>query len=305
MRGNYREMSYAEEAAKDGSIFSAWTRTWGLHIRPWYDKDKLKFSFVEVGQKGKGKSFDIYMDIIKYGFPCFKKWANDIKSPSRRFERILAAEAEAGEKYPKAYKYVTGEKGNKTIGICNSTNGSYCINASIMTDKGTVYANIPVDFGDLELIVDAFNQGYAGRLVELEEYRFEKSEELAKYYEDHDNVSDKAVIADQFEVPAESIQTAEPAEEFPAEDSLQNTAEESEVKMTVSVGYPEKEDGEMVFNGTDKGTGKDVSLYVKNETMLGEQKEKWSLLAAVLKEGRRTVTFIVEPGEKIFIKKIA
>ena len=75
--------------------------------------------------------------------------------------------------------------------------------------------------------------------------------------------------------------------------------------MTVSVGYPEKEDGEMVFNGTDKGTGKDVSLYVKNETMLGEQKEKWSLLAAVLKEGRRTVTFIVEPGEKIFIKKIA
>ena len=279
---NYREISYAEAAAKDNSLFSAWTRKWGMHVRPWYNMDKLKFSFVEVGKSGKGDSFDIYMDIIKYGFPCFKKWANDILSPSGRFERIMNHERQQNEKYPKAYKYTTGEKGNKSIGICNSTNGGYCINASISKDGKNVYANIPVDFGDLQILAQAFTDSYAEREIYLRELRKKSESEFSKHYEDTDTST--SVLED-----AELIKS-----------------DNTDI-MTATIGLPEKGNGEFIFKGTDKDD-KPVILHVANVTMKGEQKDKWNKLAENLKISYQTVDFKItsyEDKDGMWITEIA
>ena len=185
MKGeNYRTQSYVAEAASNNSIFSIWTKTWGLHIYPWYSADKLKFSFVEVGKNGKG--FDIYMDTIKFGAPCFYKWAKDILNPNRKFESILNNEKQAGEKYPKAYKFITGNNGNKSIGICNSQNGKYCINGTVKDENGQKYANIPIEFSDLEMLADFFLHSYSKRMVQLETIRERAEVERSQYFKDTD-----------------------------------------------------------------------------------------------------------------------
>ena len=124
-----RTKSLIEEQMEDNSLLTIWTQKWGLIIRPWYSADKLVFSFVEKGQKGAG--FDVFMDIQKDGTTCFDDWAYDI-THDRRAESILYKEKQSGQQYPMHYKYVTGEKGDKSVGICNSRNGSgYVINAAV------------------------------------------------------------------------------------------------------------------------------------------------------------------------------
>lgn len=177
-----RTLSYAEEAALDNSLFTVWTLNWGIKVHPWFNKDKLKFSFIEKGKAGKGKSFDIYMDIIKYGAPCWEKWSNDILSPSRRFEAILATEQQRGEQFPKAYKFVTGTNGSKSIGFCNSKTGKYCLNARI---PGAI-ANIPLDFGDIMILAKSIEEAYTERKIQLMEIRKKAEEKNAAYYKDID-----------------------------------------------------------------------------------------------------------------------
>ena len=124
-----RTVSHIQEQMAENAIFESWTQTWGLKVYPTYGIDKLKFSFVEKGAKGEGKSFDIYMDCLRDGAQCFDNWAYDILHG--RLERVLSAEKQAGEKYPKCYKYTTGENAEKSLGIMNSTSGGYCVNASV------------------------------------------------------------------------------------------------------------------------------------------------------------------------------
>lgn len=280
-----RVQSYLEEATERNAIFSAWTLKWGIHVSPWYNKDKLKFSFVEVGKNGKGNSFDVYVDTIKFLGPCFYKWAKDILSSSRRFENILAQELKAGEKYPKHYKFVTGNKGNKSVGICNSQNGKYCINATASINGKSTSANIPVDFSDLELLAEMFMESYKERLAAVEARRKEVEKTIQNHFNKDEDSSNHTVEDEQ-----EDVQTVEQPEL---------------VSMKVSVGSPEKGNGEFVFNGINKETNENITLYVANSTMLGEQKERWNSLAAALKEGHRVVTFIVRPGEKNMIESIA
>lgn len=300
----YREISYAESAAKDNSIFTAWTRKWGIHVRPWYAMDKLKFSFVDVGKSGKGDSFDICMDIVKYGFPCFKKWVNDILSPTRRFEMILAQEAKEGEQYPKHYKYVTGNKGDKSIGICNSKNGGYVINASINKKGKRIIANIPVDFGDLMMLAQNFLDSYEERASYLTEIRKEAEINLAKYYEDPDNTSDKPVIADETMEDAKQIDESANKPQIKEEPK---TDDDTLTQMKVSLsGLPEKLTGEFVFNAINKDTGSDIKLFVTNAVLTGEQKETWKNLSEALKTRRVAITFLVRTNDnKVMIEKIA
>jgi len=169
-----REESIIEEAAKDNELFRLWTQTWGLIVRPAYDIDKLKFSFIEKGTEGKGKSFDIYVECLKFGASCFDDWAYDILN-DRRLEKILAKEKQEGQKYPVYYKYVTGENGEKSVGIANSTKGDgYCINAC-GGDK--TYANVPVSFHDLRKMAEAYKRSYRKRVAYLDQLREEAEEE--------------------------------------------------------------------------------------------------------------------------------
>lgn len=293
----YRSKSYAEEAANDNSLFSAWTKKWGIHIRPWYAMDKLKFSFVDVGKAGKGDSFDICMDVIKFGFPCFKKWANDILSPTGRFERILASEAKAGEQYPKYYKYVTGDKGTKSIGICNSRNGGYVINASTIKDGRVIHANIPLDFGDLQIIAENFVRSYAEREAQLNNIRRNAEERVSYPFHDPDASTEKPVITDGYKENADSINTSIAPKEEPANETFA-------MKITLSE-LPVKLENEFMFKGVNEA-GNDVELFVTNAALCGEQKGTWQRLADMLKDKKISITFIVkEVDGKIMIEKIA
>lgn len=163
-----RNKSYIQQNAEKGAFMTLWGKTWGLSVYPAYSIDKVKFSFIEVGAEGKGKSFDIYVDTVRDGAQCFDNWAFDILN-DRRFERVLAEEAKAGNKYPVAYKFVTGENGEKGVGICNSTAaGKYTFQGEIPgADGKKVYANVQCNFSDLRRLAENFVKSYEARREEI------------------------------------------------------------------------------------------------------------------------------------------
>lgn len=179
-----RTISHIEEQMSQNAIIEMWTETRGFKVYTAYGIDKLKFSFIEKGAQGKGNSFDIYMECLRDGTQCFDNWAYDILHG--RFEKALYAEKQAGEKYPKAFKYVTGEVGEKTIGIMNSSsNTGYCINASIPNpnkknkddnEPAKLYCNFPVSFHDLRHLAERYLDSYSDRKKELEEIRKKASQ---------------------------------------------------------------------------------------------------------------------------------
>ena len=170
-----KDKSYIQKSAEKGAFMTLWGKTWGLSVYPAYGIDKVKFSFIEVGAEGKGKSFDIYVDTVRDGAQCFDNWAFDILN-DRRFERVLAEEAKAGNKYPVAYKYVTGENGEKGVGICNSTAaGKYSFQGEIPgADGKKVYANVQCNFNDLRRLAENFVKSYEAR---REEYKRDEAVE--------------------------------------------------------------------------------------------------------------------------------
>ena len=85
-----RKISHIQEQMEDNTLFETWTQAWGIKVYPAYGIDKLKFSFIDKGASGKGKSFDIYVETMKDGAQCFDNWAYDILHG--RLERTLAAE---------------------------------------------------------------------------------------------------------------------------------------------------------------------------------------------------------------------
>lgn len=175
-----RKISHIQEQMEQNAIYDSWTQNWGIRVYPAYGIDKLKFSFIEKGAQGKGKSFDIYVECLRDGAQCFDNWAYDILHG--RLERALAAEKQAGEKYPKRYKYTTGESAEKSIGIMNSTNGGYCINASVPgADNKKVFCNIPISFHDLRHIAERYLVSYQPRKNELEQIRARAAQEQAKW----------------------------------------------------------------------------------------------------------------------------
>lgn len=176
---NFRTTSLISEQMEDNSLLTIWTKTMGLIVRPWYSMDKLVFNFVKKGTSGQG--FTVCIPTLKFGGACFDDWAYDILH-DRRLEATIKAELNAGEKYPKAYKFITGNDGSKTLGICASSNGNgYCINASVVIDGKKEFANIPVSFHDLRKLSENYIRSYTVRRNELEKLRYNSEINQASY----------------------------------------------------------------------------------------------------------------------------
>lgn len=182
---NYRTRSSIEESASEGVLFSAWTQTWGLKVTPWYSMDKVKFSFIQKGANGKGNSFDVCVNAKKdYSFDLTDfahEVLHDIRTPFD-FLQVMEQEAAAGEQYPKRYKFVTGSNGEKSIGVCNSKNGGYCINASSVINGKRVFANIPCTYYDIYDILSTFMRTYENRSKEIETIRTNGIRNLEENY---------------------------------------------------------------------------------------------------------------------------
>lgn len=115
-------------------------------------KDKVQFSAVKIGQKGK--SIDVYMDAF-----IFDNWCDDIIS--ERMMSVLTKEYQAGFSFPERYKYVTGETANKSVGFCASKKpGNITINIKVDDE----YANIPVSLDVLKASAKVFKSVWGNYL---------------------------------------------------------------------------------------------------------------------------------------------
>jgi len=132
--------SKRQDLDSKGIIASMYTQNaWFVNVTPAFKIDKVKFSFVMKGSKGK-EAFDVYADPM-----IVKIWADDIRSG--RFFTVLKQEKAEGLQYPTLYKFVTGENGAKHVGFMNSSKSAgYVINGKTFTDGKNKFANVPVDY---------------------------------------------------------------------------------------------------------------------------------------------------------------
>lgn len=132
--------SKRQKMASEGVLNEQYTfDSWFVKIKAAYGIDRVCFSFAEKGTNGKG--FDVYV-----GLDTFCNWMEDVQN--YRMYKIIEAEKASGEKYPKAYKFVTGFNGEKSVGFAPASfNSAFAvINGTYTSDSGTQYANVPVDY---------------------------------------------------------------------------------------------------------------------------------------------------------------
>ena len=290
-----RKISHVEESMRDNAIFQTWTQKWGVIVRPAFRIDKVKFDFVEVGAEGKGNSFVVYMDTIRFGAQCLDNWAYDVLH-DRRMEHILAAEAKAEEKYPKAYKYVTGENAEKSIGIMNASSGKgYCLNASDVKNGKKVFANIPVSFHDLRILSENFLRAYSARRKELEEIRIKAEAEQVKAIMEAKKSGNSATEeGNPFDETPVSNDTA-PANEAPVPDVTENVTEKPVENKKSEPEYVQ-ETFRAVSGLEDKGqfhelsaataNGEAVSVRFMKDKAVWYEPETWEKFQKHFKEAR-------------------
>lgn len=229
-----RDKSLVQEQMEDNAILRIWTQKNGLIVRPAYGIDKLCFSIIEKGAGGKGNSFDVYAECLKDGASCIDDWAYDILH-DRRFERVMAEELKSGQKYPATYKIVTGNNGQKSVGIANAQKGGYVINVVSSKDGKAVYANVPVSFHDLRKLAERYVVSYSARKKELERIRIEAAEKASAWHKK----AEAAAIAEDTTpvVPDESSDaiattTATPSGETPNESAKEDTSEQVQAESS-------------------------------------------------------------------------
>ena len=224
----YREISYIEESSREGLLFKAWTGTWGLKIYTWYSMDKIKFSFIEKGKSGKGNSFDVCVNAIKDCAMDFETLAHEVLQNIRT-----------------PYSF-TGNKGEKSVGICNSQSGGFCINGSSVVNGKPVHANVPVSYYDIYAIVDRYNRTYEKRRSELLDILTSGIEEKER------------IIAESHQKAEEEGQTAETQQPMLDETSATETAKPESIA-------PVKEPAKAIKKATTKADNTKVanSIHVR------------------------------------------
>lgn len=266
-------MSMRQKLCAEGVIAAQYTQNgWFVKVKPAFSINKVIFSFVMKGKAGDG--FDIYMDLDR-----FDNWVDDIQS--RILLRVLAEEKAANEQYPKNYKYVTGENGEKSVGICNSSKGaSFVINGCTVKDGAKVYANVPVDFDWLRTMAK-----YYRRCVESEgvfENYAKTLMEAANAY--HQNVpKDQETEHSEAEEPAPQEKPAAPS---PAQEKPEGKQSPSTVSVTVFT------DGE--FTDTKDGgsyilakTQDDDSCYVVfSQDLIKSLGKRYDLMKTSIRSGK-------------------
>ena len=298
----YRDMSYAEEAARDGALFCTWTQTWGLKVYTWYDMDKLKFSFVEKGKNGKGKSFDVNVNVKKDGLMCFEilmhEILHDIRAPYD-FVTVMGQEKAAGEKYPKRYKFVTGNKAEKSVGICNSSNGGYCINGQGVTADGSkVFANIPVSFYDIYTIAQAFNETYESRRQELSKIR-EKGilDRNTRIKELHERVEEDAAVPAEAQAKKSEEKAAE-KKKTPKADTASNDKKPAGIHVRTISDISVMDNGDYTF-GAAKDDETTIEVRVPKDVADTLNKDKNGMFDKFTKKVNTDGTDFTFTGKKV------
>lgn len=243
-------LSKAMAMAQDGVLMECYTKNgWFVKVKPAYQIEKVKVSFVKMNTKGSG--FDVYVDLYK-----FELLADDILSGKLAeliaTDRQLQTEAQKSGKtaYPNAWTYTTGNNGEKSVTI-GAGRADVVIQGGNKTEKQ--FAPVPCTYDDLRIMAKNFRRTVALKLADLAKTTLEASE---KY--NHETVNDD---------------DEETKPETPEEGTVANEAEEEETANEI---FRVKVTG----NFTDlKGKG-----YAANATLEDGRKVSLMLWKPAIKE---------------------
>lgn len=114
MSDQEKEYETLKDQLRNGCICSAWGDSYLFSVNPAPGIDRVRLSLVKKNTGGK-ESNDFYMKISD-----FRRLCEDIDS-GLAWKRISADK----EKYPSAYKFVTGENGSKVLTLGGSRKNGY------------------------------------------------------------------------------------------------------------------------------------------------------------------------------------
>ena len=188
------ERSKLRQLCDEGGFAAFYTQKgYFVKVKPVYQIDKVKFCFVEKGKKGSG--FDIYVDTDEFDLLC-----DDILS-----ERMAKQIQKENSEYPSAWKYVTGEKGNKSVAIGKSKNGGVVIHGAVIGEK-KMNAFVPCTYNDLRKMAknyQRFSQGYWNEICDEFRKGYADTQKYFKGVAEDDEISVEAPVEVPTEKPAE------------------------------------------------------------------------------------------------------
>ncbi len=213
------KLSKAKALAKNGELLRAWNIKeggWNLTVSPALMIDKVKFSFFLTGKQGQG--FDLFFDAGQWYL-----WCQDLID--RTMVKVLAAEKQAGEQYPKYYNIPNfGADGKNSLGLSMANKAGHIV-VNGKKDQSRAIVPLPIMGEDgLRLAAEKFIRIYEKHLDELAAETMEMSQ---KWFKEHgqveeDNIPDDVpedtsvvdAVAALFEQPAEAP-APKPATEAP------------------------------------------------------------------------------------------
>lgn len=180
-----RTISLREEMARNGELNAQYTQTNFLKFKPAYNIDAVIFSFVEIGQHGKG--FDIFVKLDIFDILC-----DDILDRTL-YKKLQAEQPSAQNPYPCSFQYITGDKGDKEIKISRGKKSD----CNIYGRCGNNYMNIPFSYNELRITAKWFKRTSAQRFKELTGMTLQALREQASYYANSKNDVDIEVNSKQ------------------------------------------------------------------------------------------------------------
>lgn len=245
-----------EALAQEGTFEVSYGKEWFVKIKDALSIGKVVFSFVNK-HNAKDEHFDIYLDVNRFLALC-------ADFESRVAFRVLAEEKAAGEKYPKFYRFLSGENGERSIGIGPSdVKGAIvlygeapAINGKLR--KAVMVANATAFFASAKFWLEvAFGSQYVAEgsvLYNLRSLYWGAEKERAEYYH-RAEAAETADVAEATEfvpvedTPAAEVEPSKP-EKKPARKTGKKTSEEpaaeAQIRLFVTEGafFPAKPQAE-------------------------------------------------------------
>ena len=290
MTNEGRKESRRRSMAKNGCLIEVFTQKSFLKVYPCFGIDRVKFSFADIGTKGKG--FDIYIELDDFDLLC-----DDILDRTLQ-RKLLSEKATPENKYPCSWQYVTGNNAEKNIRISKGMKSEVNIHGKV----GKEMKNIPMSYDTLRTMAKYFRRVAAGHFEMLTKLTLEGIDSNAKMLSglsDSDTTGQNPAedprlsVSDTAEQPYSENQVVKPA-----------GAAQSSAKVSFKTKGNIKQVKEALFFVPV------INRENKNETNLFFNKEsieslgaKWNELKKAIKKGPVLLNAIVheKDGSYLFI----
>lgn len=139
---NKEKKSKFQAMLEKGSIAGFYTQNgWFCNVYPCLNIDKIKFSFAQKGQNGKG--FDVFMDVMRFDELCLSVIRGE-------FARKAAAST---SEFPDVFEYKTGPNASLEVNVGKGKNSNYCIQGRNKSAGKNALIGIPCcDLNDMAFL---------------------------------------------------------------------------------------------------------------------------------------------------------